>query len=74
METLNSQGQERRVIERRCQSDRRSTLRWHPDGGDRRYGNGRRKDDKWDTLKAVLTRLFQVQGDLGWRGRRSKND
>ena len=61
METLSSLRQERREIERRCQLDRRSTLRWHPDGGDRRYGAGRRKDDKWDTLKAVLARLFQVQ-------------
>jgi hypothetical protein len=58
METLSSLRQERREIERRCQLDRRSTLRWHPDGGDRRYGAGRRKDDKWDTLKAVLARLF----------------
>ena len=61
MQTLSSLRQERREIERRCQLDRRSTLRWHPDGGDRRYGAGRRKDDKWDTLKAVLARLFQVQ-------------
>ncbi len=61
MQTLSSLRQERREIERRCQLDRRNTLRWHPDGGDRRYGAGRRKDDKWDTLKAVLARLFQVQ-------------
>jgi hypothetical protein len=37
---------ERRRAQRRCQPDRRSTLGWYLDGGDRRHRFGRRKDDK----------------------------
>jgi hypothetical protein len=42
---------ERRVAQRRCQPDRRSTLRWYLDGGDRRHRFGRRKDEKWEMMK-----------------------
>lgn len=52
--------QERRLIQRRRQPDRRSTLRWHPHGGDRRHGYGRRKEDNWQTMKLVLSRLFRA--------------
>ena len=51
---------ERRLIQRRHQADRRSTLRWHPHGGDRRQGDGRRKEDNWQTMKLVLKKLFRV--------------
>lgn len=64
---------ERRLTQRRDQPDRRSTLRWHSHGGDRRYRLGRRKDDKWDTLKALLSRLFPTQDSLGSIGRGRKN-
>jgi len=60
------------LIHRRLQPDRRLTLRWEPHGGDRRYGSGRRKEDNWDTMKAVLSRLFHVQDGLGLMGRRRK--
>ncbi|MFQ5994165.1 MAG: hypothetical protein ACE5K1_03650 [Acidiferrobacterales bacterium] len=49
---------DRRLTNRRHQSDRRGTLRWDPHGGDRRYRSGRRKEDKWDTMKVALSRLF----------------
>ncbi len=52
--------QERRVALRRVQPDRRATLRWHPNGGDRRHGLGRRKEDTRNTMKAVLSGLFSV--------------
>lgn len=50
--------QERRVALRRVQPDRRATLRWHPNGGDRRHGFGRRKEDTCNTMKAVLSELL----------------
>ena len=49
---------ELRRIQRRCQADRRGTLRWHPHGGDRRQGSGRRQDDRWETMRYVLSRSF----------------
>jgi hypothetical protein len=42
---------ERRLAQRRCQPDRRSTLRWYLQGGDRRHRFGRRKDEKWEMMK-----------------------
>jgi hypothetical protein len=51
---------DRRLTLRRVQSDRRATLRRHPNGGDRRHGPGRRKEDKRDTMKTVLSGLFSV--------------
>jgi hypothetical protein len=42
---------ERRLAQRRCQPDRRSTLRWYLDGGDRRHRFGRRKDEKREMMK-----------------------
>ena len=42
---------ERRLAQRRCQPDRRSTLGWYLDGGDRRHRFGRRKDEKWEIMK-----------------------
>jgi hypothetical protein len=42
---------ERRLAQRRCQPERRSTLRWYLHGGDRRHRFGRRKDEKWDMMK-----------------------
>lgn len=56
----NGKPQERRVALRRLQPDRRATLRWHPNGGDRRHGLGRRKEDTRNTMKAVLSGLFSV--------------
>ncbi len=50
--------QERRIFQRRCQPDRRTKLRWHPHGGDRRNGDGRRQEDNWQTMKLVLSKLF----------------
>ncbi len=55
----------RRLIQRRQQPDRRMHLRWHPHGGDRRYRLSRRQNDRWDTMKAVLSRLFPAQVLLG---------
>lgn len=52
--------QERRVALRRAQPDRRATLRWHPNGGDRRHGLGRRKEDTRNVIKAMLSGLFTV--------------
>lgn len=52
--------QERRLASRRVQADRRATLRWHPNGGDRRHGLGRRKEDTRSTIKAVLSGLFPM--------------
>ena len=49
---------ELRLTQRRCQPDRRGTLRWHPQGGDRRQGSGRRKKDSWETMRFVLSRSF----------------
>jgi hypothetical protein len=48
----------RRLIRRRQLQDRRISLRWEPDGGDRRQGFGRRKEDEWDAAKAELARHF----------------
>lgn len=60
----------RRVPERRQQADRRMQLHRYPHGRDRRYKLGRRKDDKWDMMKAMLLRLFAPEGDLGSMARR----
>ena len=49
---------ELRLTQRRCQPDRRGTLRWHPQGGDRRQGSGRRQEDSWETMRFVLSRSF----------------
>ena len=49
---------DRRLIRRRQLQDRRNSLRWEPDGGDRRQGFGRRKEDEWDAAKAELARYF----------------
>ncbi len=62
----------RRFIQRRQQADRRLHLRWYPHGGDRRYKLSRRKNDKWDMMKAVLSRLFVAPDNLGSMGRRKK--
>jgi hypothetical protein len=43
-----------RLMQRRCQQDRRSTLRWDPDARERRHGTGRRKEDNRDAMKAAL--------------------
>jgi hypothetical protein len=48
----------RRLIHRRQLQERRMSLRWDPDGGDRRHGFGRRKEDEWDAAKAELSRYF----------------
>lgn len=48
----------RRLIRRRQLQDRRMSLRWDPDGGDRRHTFGRRKEDEWDAAKAELSRHF----------------
>ena len=48
----------RRLIHRRQLQDRRTSLRWDPDAGDRRHGFGRRKEDEWDAAKAELARYF----------------
>jgi lipopolysaccharide/colanic/teichoic acid biosynthesis glycosyltransferase len=47
-----------RLTQRRYQPDRRGTLRWHPHGGDRRQGAGRRKEDSWKMMRFVLSRSF----------------
>ncbi len=49
---------QQRLMQRRCQPDRRGRLRWDPNGGERRYSTGRRKEDNWDAMKAALSRLF----------------
>jgi len=54
---------ERRHTPRRSQPDRRGTLRWHPKGGDRRQGAGRRQGDSWDTMRFVLSRSFSATSD-----------
>ena len=43
---------------RRQLQDRRMSLRWDPDGGERRHGFGRRKEDEWNAAKAELSRSF----------------
>lgn len=48
----------RRLMHRRQLPERRTSLRWDPDGGDRRRGFGRRKEDEWDAAKAELSRYF----------------
>ncbi len=48
----------RRLIRRRQTQDRRTSLRWDPQGGDRRQGFGRRKEDEWDAAEAELARHF----------------
>ncbi len=63
---------ERRLIQRRQQPDRRMHLRWYPHGEDRRYKLSRRQNDRWDTMKAELSRLFPAQHNLGSIGRRRK--
>jgi hypothetical protein len=63
--------EERRLTLRRVEPDRRSTLRWHPKGGDRRHEPGRRKEDKQDTMKAVLSGLFSLP--IGRTRRRERN-
>ncbi len=47
-----------RLVQRRCQPDRRGTLRWDPKGGERRYSTGRRQGDNWEAMKTALSRLF----------------
>ncbi len=49
---------ERRLMYRRRQADRRTTLRWDAGGGDRRHRSGRRQEDEWDAMKAELSRSF----------------
>jgi hypothetical protein len=48
----------RRLIHRRQLPERRTSLRWDPNGGDRRHRFGRRKEDEWDAAKAELSRYF----------------
>lgn len=67
----NRMPEERRLTLRRVEPDRRSTLRWHPKGGDRRHEPGRRKEDKRDTMKAVLSGLFSLP--TGRTRRRERN-
>ena len=67
----NGAPQERRLALRRVQPDRRTTLRWHPNGGDRRHGAGRRKEDRGDMIKAVLSGLFSTP--TGRMQRRERN-
>ena len=62
--TLVHASRERRLRQRRYQPDRRGTLRWHSYGGDRRYGVGRRRNDKWHTAKAMLLRVFPAVDGL----------
>ncbi len=45
-------------MQRRYYPDRRSTLRWNPHGGERRYATGRRKHDNRDAMKAALMSLW----------------
>ena len=54
---------EHRLTQRRCQPDRRGTLRWHPHGGDRRQDSGRRKEDKLENDEIRVVEI--VLGDLG---------
>ncbi len=54
---------EHRLTQRRCQPDRRGTLRWHPHGGDRRQDSGRRKEDKLENDEIRVAEI--VLGDLG---------
>ncbi len=49
---------ERCLTQRRCQPDRRGTLRWPPHGGDRRQDSGHRKEDSWKTMRFMLSRSF----------------
>jgi hypothetical protein len=49
---------EQRLTQRRRQPDRRGTLRWDPNGGERRYSTGRRKGDNWQAMQAALMRLW----------------
>ena len=65
--------QERRLSMRRVQPDRRSNLRWYPNGGDRRHQPGRRSEDMKGTMKAVLTGLFSAQAGSGKTVRRQRN-
>jgi hypothetical protein len=62
----------RRLIQRRQQTDRRMFLRWYPHGEDRRYKPSRRQNDRWETMKAMLSSLFPTQDNLGSIGRRKK--
>lgn len=54
---------EHRLSQRRCQPDRRGTLRWHPNGEERRYSTGRRKEDKPENDEIRVVEI--VLGDLG---------
>ena len=49
---------QQRLMQRRYHPDRRSTLRWDPNGGERRYSTGRRQEDNRDAMKAALMRLW----------------
>ena len=49
---------ERRLIHRRREPDRRTTLRWDIGGEDRRHRSGRRQEDEWGAMKAELARSF----------------
>ena len=53
--------QERRLTIRRVESGR-STLHARPNGGEHRHRRGRRKEDKRDTTKGILARIFSLQG------------
>lgn len=53
--------QERRLTLRRVESGP-NTLRVRPNGGDRRHRRGRRKQDKQNTIKGLLSRIFSLQG------------
>lgn len=53
--------QERRLTIRRVESGR-NTLRARPNGENRRHQRGRRKEDKQNTFKGLLSRIFSLQG------------
>ncbi len=46
---------------RRVESGR-NTLRARPNGEDRRHRRGRRKEDKQNMIKGILSRIFSLQG------------
>lgn len=56
----NGMPQERRLTMRRVESGR-NTLRARPNGEDRRRQRGRRKEDKQNTFKDILSRIFSLQ-------------
>jgi hypothetical protein len=53
--------QERRLTIRRAESGR-GTLHARSNGEERRHRRGRRKEDKRDTTKGILARIFSLQG------------